>query len=226
MGRVTAPLTPPERHSPDPSPSYTPDRSGDCPDDGGDTEEPRSPLPDGTIPSELRRGALTAAAVAVLGVVLGLLWLWLAPHIPLVSDGKAVYLNDSEGEEAAASDGTFILLSLSLGVLTAAVAFWRCRSGGIGVVIGLAVGALAGALIGWRIGGWLGPPTDLVAHAKAVGPNKVFLGPLELRAKGALLAWPIGAVLAHLIITSALGPRDQEPDTAPPWDDATQSPKS
>jgi hypothetical protein len=219
MGKMTASLTPHEHHSPDPPPS--------SPDGSGDTEEPRPPVPGGTILGELRRGALTAVAVAVLGVVLGLLWLWLAPRIPLVSDGKAVYLKDAEGEEAAGGDGTFILISLGLGVLTAAVAFWRCRTGGVGLVVGLAVGGLAGAVIGWRIGVWLGPPTDLVAHAKAVGPNKVFFGPLEVRAKGALLAWPIGATLAHLLITSSLGPRDPEPDTPPLWDDdSAQPPKS
>jgi hypothetical protein len=226
MGRVTAPLTPHERHSPDGSPSSAPDGSDGSPDGSGDAEEPTPPPPDGTIPGELRRGALTAVAVAVLGVALGLLWLWLAPHVPLVSDGEAVYLKDTEGEEAAASDGTFVLISLGLGALAAAVAFWRRRTGGIGVVVGLAAGALAGAVIGWRIGVWLGPPTDLVAHAKAVGPNKVFRGPLQLRAKGALLAWPIGATLAHLLLTSAFGPRDPEPETGQLWDDSAAPPES
>ena len=67
--------------------------------------------------------------------------------------------------------------------------------------------------------------TDLVAHAKAVGPNKVFFGPLELRAKGALLAWPIGATLTHLLITSAFGPRDPEHDTAPPPGESAKTPE-
>lgn len=218
MGRVTAPLTPHGHHSPEPQPS--PSSSG-----SDHAEDQSPPAPAGTILGELRRGALTALAVAVLGVALGLLWLWLAPRIPLISDGKAVYLKDTEGEEAAGGDGTFVLLGLGLGVLTAAVAFWRCRTGGVGVVVGLAAGALLGSVVGWRIGVWLGPTSDLVAHAKAIGPNKVFYGPLELRAMGSLLAWPIGATLTHLLLTSALGPRDPEPDTFPLWDDTPEAPE-
>jgi hypothetical protein len=230
MGRVTAPLTPHDSPEPSPPPSSRgSDGTGDTEGAGG-TEEPAAPEPDvpagpaGEWLSELKRGALTALAVAVLGVALGLLWLWLAPRVPLISDGKAVYLKNTEGEEAAGGDGTFILISLVLGALVAAAAFWRCRTGGIGVVVGLAVGALLGSVIGWRIGVWLGPPSDLVAQAKAIGPNKVFYQPLELRAKGSLLAWPIAATLAHLLLTSALGPRDPGPGTLALWDDSPPEP--
>lgn len=160
---------------------------------------------------ELRSGALTAVLVAVAGVVLGLLWLWLAPRIPLVSDGRAVYLKDTEGEQAIGADGTFVLLGLGIGVLTGALVFWRNRRGGVGVVLGMAVGAVLGSVLAWRLGAWLGPSSDLIAHARAVGVKKVFDGPLELQAKGALLAWPLGAVLTHLVLTTGLGPRDEQP---------------
>lgn len=202
-GRVTAPLTPHDQPPPTPLP-YP------APDDGLPEEERMA------WGQELKRGALTALLVAVSGVALGLLWLWLAPRIPLVSDGKAVYLKDSEGEQAAGGDGTFVVLALAMGVLSGALAFWRCRRGGVGIVLGLAVGAGLGSLLAWRLGVWLGPTTDLVAHAKAVGVSKAFDAPLELRAKGALLAWPIAATLAHLGLTTAFGPRDPEP--VPHWD--------
>jgi hypothetical protein len=196
---VTAPLTPHDQ--PFMQPPYAAPDGGD-----GLPEEERMALG-----QELRRGALTALLVAVAGVVLGLLWLWLAPRIPLVSDGKAVYLKDSEGEQAVGGDGTFVLLALAMGVVCGAVAFWRCRRGGVGIVLGLAVGAGLGSLLAWRLGVWLGPTQDLVAHAKAVGTKKVFDAPLELRAKGALLVWPIAATLVHLGLTTAFGPRDPEP---------------
>lgn len=166
---------------------------------------------------ELKSGALTALLVAVAGVALGLLWLWLAPRIPLVSDGKAVYLKDTEGEQAVGADGTFVLLALAIGVLTGAVVFWRHRRGGVGIVLGMAAGAVLGSVLAWRLGVWLGPTGDLIAHARAVGVKKVFDGPLALQAKGALLAWPIGAVLTHLLLTTAFGPRDEE-QSAPRWD--------
>src|SRR5262249_51974441 len=77
----------------------------------------------------------------------------------------------------------------------------------------MAVGAVLGSVLAWRLGTWLGPTGDLIAHARAVGAKKVFDGPLALQAKGALLAWPIGAVLTHLLLTTGFGPRDEQPPT-------------
>lgn len=151
----------------------------------------------------------------MLGVVLGLLWVWLAPRVPLLSDGQAVYLQRPEGEEAIGSDGTFVLLGLALGALAGVAVFLFRRSGGVAVVVGTALGGLVGALIAWRVGVWLGPTNDLAAHARAVGKGTVFDGPLELKAKGALLAYPFGALLAHLACTAAFGERDAEPAPEP-----------
>ncbi|MBR7671601.1 hypothetical protein [Streptomyces daliensis] len=160
---------------------------------------------------ELRDALVCGLAVTVLGVALGLLWLWLAPRVPLFTDGKAVYLKDPEGEEAIGADGTFILLALAAGVLSAVAVFLARVKGGVGLVVGLALGALLGSVVAWRIGVWLGPETDVVAAAKAAGANGTFDGPLKLDAKGGLLAWPFAAVLIHLMLTSIFTPRDPEP---------------
>ncbi|GAA3370300.1 hypothetical protein GCM10020367_16410 [Streptomyces sannanensis] len=161
---------------------------------------------------ELRDAVLVAVALTVVGVLLGLLWLWLAPRVPLISDGRAVFLKDTEGEEAAGADGTFTLLAAGFGVIAAAVVFRLRKHGGIPLVVGLAVGGLLGSLVAWRLGVWLGPTQDLVAHAKEVGKGVVFDAPLALGAKSALLAWPVAALLTHLGLTAAFGPRDPEPD--------------
>ncbi len=161
-------------------------------------------------------GVIVAVLVGVCGVVLGLLWVWLAPRVPLVSDGSAIYLKDSEGEQAIGADGWFTLLGLALGAVTAVGVFlWR-RGGGIAVVVGLAVGGVLASVLAWRMGVWLGPPQNVIAHAKQVGPNKVFYAPLQLRAKGALLAWPLASMAAFLALTSAFTTQDPQP--APQWD--------
>jgi hypothetical protein len=167
---------------------------------------------------EIGRGALVAVLVAVCGVALGLLWLWLSPRVPMVSDGQAVYLKDTEGEEAIGGDGTFVWIAAVLGVVTAALVFWRYRKGGVAIVLGLAVGGVLASVIGWRLGVALGPTTDIVAHAKAVGPKKVFDGPLELRAKSALVVWSAAAMLTQLCLTAGFGPREPAPpmDWGPP----------
>lgn len=206
-GTVTAPLTPP--HQPDPHDPWQAPPSGshlapafDSPDD-----------PD--TATELRQAAVVTVLVALAGVALGLLWLWLAPRVPLVSDGSAVFLENSEGEEAIGADGTFVLLAVGFGVLSAAAVFWRLRRGGVLVVIGLALGGVLGSLAAWRVGVWLGPSSDVVARAREAGKGVVFDAPLELHAvAAAVLVWPFVALALHVLLTAAFGEREPEPEWA------------
>lgn len=212
---MTAPLTPP--HQPDrPSSSSGPPApyASAWTDDAHQAKQAE-------LRRDLRDGAVVAAAVTLLGVALGLLWLWLAPRVPLVSDGDAVFLKNSEGEDAIAADGTFVLIAVALGALSAAGVFLFRRRGGIALVIALAVGGLLASLLGWGMGVWLGPSQDVVEHARRVGEGVTFDAYLQLRAKGALLAWPLTAMVVHLGLTALFAPRDPEPVpdpyTAPAW---------
>lgn len=165
--------------------------------------------------TEVRDAAVITVALALAGVLLGVLWWWLAPHVPLVADDTAVYLKDTEGEQAIGVDGTFTLLALGFGVVSAAVVFLVRRRGGVPLVVGLAVGGLLGSLLAWRLGVYLGPTQNVVAHAKAVGKGVTFSAPLKLGAKGALLAWSLGALVVHLGLTALFGPRDPDPYESP-----------
>ncbi|MEV4945830.1 DUF2567 domain-containing protein [Streptomyces sp. NPDC053755] len=201
---MTAPLTPP--HQP--------------PHDAHAWPPPYPPSPEeDDVPStgtELRQAAVVAAVSVVVGAALGPLWLWLAPRVPLISDGKAVFLRDSEGESAIGADGTFVLLALGFGAVAALLVFLFHRHGGVALVLGLAVGGVLGSLLGWGVGTYLGPTHDVVAHAKAVGPNVVFDAPLKLEMwQGAILAWPLAATAVHLGLTALFGPRDPEPEWPP-----------
>ncbi|WP_405510531.1 ABC transporter permease [Streptomyces cyaneofuscatus] len=202
-GTVTAPLTPP--HQPNPHDPWQSPPSGshlapayDSPDD-----------PD--TATELRQAAVVTVLVALAGIALGLLWLWLAPRVPLVSDGSAVFLQNSEGEEAIGADGTFVLLAAVFGVLSAVAVAWRLRRGGVLVVVGLALGGVLGSLLAWRVGIWLGPSSDVVARAREVGKGVVFDAPLELHAVVAVLVWPFVALAVHVLLTAAFGVREPEP---------------
>ncbi|MFG2262836.1 AAA family ATPase [Streptomyces sp. NPDC048720] len=164
--------------------------------------------------TEVREAAVVTVAVTLGGVLLGLLWWWLAPHVPLIADqvdkSWVVYIKDTEGEQAVGVDGTFTLLGLAFGLVSAVVVFlWR-RRGGVPLVVALGLGGLLGSLLAWRLGVWLGPESDVIAHAKAVGKGVTFSAPLKLGAKGALLAWPLAALLVHLGLTALFGPRDPE----------------
>ncbi|MYR89381.1 DUF2567 domain-containing protein [Streptomyces sp. SID685] len=165
--------------------------------------------------TEAREAAVLTVLVTVCGALLGLLWWHLAPQVPLVGDRSGnswvVYLKDTEGEQAVGVDGTFTLLALAFGAVSGLAAFlWR-RRGGVPLVVGLALGGLLGSLLAWRLGVWLGPTSDVIAHARAVGKGVTFPAPLRLGAKAALLSWPFAAVLVHLGLTALFGPRDPEP---------------
>jgi hypothetical protein len=204
---VTGPLTPSNRSSQD----HDPDGRPDTPPAGQPWPAAADERPPGELRTEMGQAALVLVVTALCGLLLGALWLWLAPRVPLVSDGTAVFLKDTEGEEAIGADGTFVLLGLAFGLVSAVVVFLLRRRGGVPLVFGLAIGGLLGSLLAWKFGGWLGPTSDVVAHAKQVGRNVTFDAPLELGAKGALLAWPVAAMVVFLVLTAAFAPRDPEP---------------
>lgn len=203
-GRVTAPLTPPHQPPPNDKP-WQKGRSGATPWTG--PVEERGP----GLRAELGQAAIVAVLITLAGVLLGLLWVWLAPRVPLISDGKSVFLKDSEGEQAIGADGTFALLALGFGLVSALAVFFFRRSGGVLPVLALAVGALLGSVVAWRLGIRLGPTENVVSAAKHAGRGVAFDAPLRLAAKGALLAWPVAAMVAHLGVTALFGPRDPEP---------------
>ncbi|MFI9025987.1 DUF2567 domain-containing protein [Streptomyces sp. NPDC053560] len=223
---MSAPLTPPDRPSnqqpgdtrdPWARPATEEDHVPTSPQEyGGSDARPLDGDGGPGLRVELREALLIVLVTTVCGALFGVLWAWLAPHVPLISDGKAVYLKNAEGEESIGADGTFLLLGLGLGVVSAALVFlWR-RRGGVPLVVALVVGGLLASVLAWRIGMLLGPERDVVAQAKAAGKGIAFDAPLRLQAKGALLAWPIGAALANLLLTGAFGPRDPEP-FVPDW---------
>jgi ABC-2 type transport system permease protein len=230
-GIVTAPLTPPP-----PPRDQSPHDPWQPPGDPGTSGDPGAPADPGAsgagypayppqeasygqdgpgMKTELIEGVVVTVAVALGGVLLGVLWWWLAPHVPLVGDvvdkSWVVYLKDSEGEQAVGVDGTFTLLAVAFGVLSALVVFLLRRRGGVPLVAALALGGLLASFLAWRLGMWFGPTKDVLAHAKAVGKGVTFSAPLKLGAKGALLAWPVAALVVHLGLTALFGPRDPEP---------------
>ncbi|WP_405619083.1 ABC transporter permease [Streptomyces sp. NBC_01511] len=204
---MTAPLTPPHQPSND--------DPWQKPQDAGSSLAHFAEAEDGTdTKTEVRQAAAVTVAVGLSGVLLGLLWFWLAPRVPLFVTESAVILKDTEGEEAIGADSTFVLLAVGFGLVSAALVFWFRRRGGIPLVIGLALGGLLASGLAWLVGRELSP-ADVVTQARAAGVGATFDAPLELNAWGALLAWPVAAMLVHLALTALFGPRDPEPEWVP-----------
>ncbi len=220
-----------------PSPDHDTHHETDAADDAAVRDRDRgphdpwaAPVPDKDVPAHrsarqwlggIAQVVLVALPVlAVTGTALGLLWLWRAPRLPLVSDGEQVLLVSSEGEQVVGADGTFLLYGLAVGAVAGLAIFLLRRHGGVAVVLGLAAGSLLGSLLAWGIGTWFGPTDDIRAHARSVGPEVVFDGPLELTARGVLMGLPLAALGVHLVCMALWGPRDPEPQPpipVPSW---------
>lgn len=136
--------------------------------------------------------------------------------MPLLVSGNRILYADPEGEQRAGADAVFALIGLGAGVVTALGAFLltRRRGGGIAVAVGLTVGGLLGSLVGWKLGVRLGPTSDVVAHARQVGDGHGFDDALRLGAHGALLVWPMTAMVLLLVLSAAFGKREEDP---PPY---------
>lgn len=226
MGSVTVPNTPPDPTRadvpavPDANPFAPPqlqDAAGLPPLPEGTGDAPATAdSPVNRLMAELRIGAATVVVCAVLGLVMAGLWAWLAPKVPLVVDGDRILYADPEGEQRAGADAVFVLIGLGAGIVTALGAFLltRRRGGGISVAVGLAVGGLLGSLGAWRLGRALGPSHDLVAQARRVGNGGHFSADIDLGAHGALLAWPMAAMVLLLLLSAAFGKREEDP---PPY---------
>ncbi|MFJ9440760.1 hypothetical protein ACIRRH_02680 [Kitasatospora sp. NPDC101235] len=213
---MTVPNTPP-----DPAPAdvqAVPDAASDpfAPPQGvTDLGHGTTPLGQRLLP-EVRVGAGVVIACLVAGLVVAGLWAWLAPKVPLVVDGDRILYADPEGEQRAGADALFVLIALGAGIVTALGAFLvtRRRGGGISVALGLTIGGLLGSIGAWRIGRWLGPSSDLIGEARRVGDGGHFDASIDLGALGALLVWPMTAMVVLLMLSAAFGKREEDP---PPY---------
>ena len=174
----------------------------------------RAPRTLRSLGTDVGLALLIIGVCALLGLLMGQFWHWLAPKVPLHADTSAVYLNDPEGEQAIGADGTFALIGVGFGVVTGAAAYLgtRFRQGGVGVAVGLTGGGLLGAYLAWG-GGQSAKAyqTAVLKLAKSVPTGHTFYGPLQLTTKAVLLIWPILALLTLLALTGVFSPRRAQP---------------
>ncbi|MFJ7907770.1 hypothetical protein [Kitasatospora sp. NPDC096204] len=222
---MTVPNTPPDpapadaQAEPDAAPDpFAPPAHGATAFGEGATAPGKRLLP------EVRVGAGVVVACLVVALVVAGLWAWLAPKVPLLVDGDRILYADPEGEQRAGADAVFVLIALGAGVLTALGAFLatRRRGGGIAVAVGLTFGGLLGSIGAWRIGRWLGPSGDLIGQARRVGDGGHFDASIDLGSLGALLVWPMTAMVVLLLLSAAFGKREEDPP--PYWAPVAQAP--
>jgi len=173
-------------------------------------------------------GAGVVLAMILLGVPLGLLWVAVAPQIPVVRTETGAVLTQPQPEEFVAADGWFSLLGLGFGVL-AAIAFWlvlRRHRGPLGLLL-LAVGGIGAAVVAWQVGRRIG--LDEYQRLLETAPvGQAFSKPPDLRAgtfewlygwlptvQGNLLLPAFGAVVTYTLLAGWSRWPDLRPEPEP-----------
>jgi len=158
-------------------------------------------------------------ALALAGVVAGLLWSWLAPRADFrVTDAGPVPVGNLSEELLVADDAVFALLLLGLGLLAGAAAWFLPRRRGVATVLALAVGACLAAVVAWQVGEFLGPgPTEQqLADVGARVTTSLTLGSLP-----AMALAPFGALLVY--VAAALHAPEEDLGRTSPTADAVEN---
>jgi hypothetical protein len=144
------------------------------------------------------------------GAGAGVLW-WLIVRLPayrLDSQGRAS-VSERDLTQFFAGDAWFCLLGLVLGVGLGVFGYRLLRDLGWPLVLVVVIGAGAAGLLCWAVGYQLGPGefTPRLADAAPGGSVPITL---TIRAKAALLFWPLCAV-TPVLLASSLGRESEEP---------------
>jgi hypothetical protein len=183
--------------------------------DGPYTFGPAEPAPPRPRPwrRTLAVAVYTGLVVAVAGAVLGVIWHFVSPTVPVLDAGASgIVVNDPSPEEYIAADGWFTLLGFAFGLVAAVVA-WMVRrpDRGPGLLLGVTLGALAAAPVAWQVGRRLG----LGAYdswRETATSGATYHAPPDLHAHGALLVPAFAAV----IVTTLLAGWSNDPDLDQP----------
>jgi hypothetical protein len=184
-----------------------------------------APLTDEPTPRrwpDVRRVGLFVALGLGLGALAGVVW-WAVTDLPAyrVQQGGGAVTSERGLANYIASDAWYVVCGAVVGLVVGALAWWWFgRSGWLVVVLAGGVGVTAGLLC-WAVGHQIEPGSFAVRLA-AAHPGDLVRIDLTLRAKAALVVWPLFAVLP-VLLGSSLG-RDPEVDALDQVDPAPNAP--
>ncbi|HEX5493150.1 MAG TPA: hypothetical protein VFX70_01065 [Mycobacteriales bacterium] len=169
---------------------------------------PKRPGPWWATRRDARSAGVVLAAMAVAGLLLGVVWYLISPRLGfrIDSSGNILPLGAVESEALIGADGRFVGLTALAGLVAGLLCWWRLRAvRGPAVAVGLAAGGVVGALI-----------TSVIGHLLGHGPSAAALhqvgnvvhAPLELRSKVGLIAEPFVALAAYVIGAGFAGDDD------------------
>ena len=141
-------------------------------------------------------GLVTVVVTVLVGAPVGLLWAAFAPRVDVVVTGSDVQLVEPGSSAFIAGDAAFLVAGLLAGLVGGVVAWALGRAHGPTVVVALTVGGLLAAYVAMRVGQQVG--LEEVRDAVEAGQQGQLELSLRLRAREALVGWPVGALLGYL----------------------------
>lgn len=153
---------------------------------------------------QLGAGALVCAAVAALGLPLGLLWWAIAPRAEVTVVRAGEYAPYPVSQAMFASEGYFVVIAAAAGLLCGHGAYlvqYRLARGGtqdlrMACLLGTAFGGAAASLLLWGVGAGLDASAFRQA-LEAAQPGEAVEAGLRLQALAALVVWPFVGVLQY-----------------------------
>lgn len=149
-----------------------------------------------TVAADARAGLLAAVVSVLVGAPVGLLWAALAPRVDVVIAGTEVQLAEPGSNAFIAADGAFLVAVALAGVVGGVLAWALGREHGPSVVVGLTAGGVLAAVVAMMVGEQVG--LDQVEQAVRAGQQGLLELNLRLRAREALVGWPVGALLGYV----------------------------
>lgn len=156
----------------------------------------RTVLAGPTLRQDAFAGTATALATVLLGAPVGLLWAAVAPRTDVALVGSDVQLLEPGTSAFIAADGVFLLVTAVAGVAVGLLTWWLGREHGPAVVVGLTLGGLLAGYVAMVVGQEVG--RDALEAAVRAGQQGAIELTLRLRAREALVAWPVGALAAFV----------------------------
>ena len=188
-------------------------------------------VPPGTTRTALdrrdrRAAVVTAALLLLLAGPVGAVWALVAPRERVAAGGPAAGFTGAGGDLFVGADLAFLAVTAAVGLLCGAVAVRAVPAAGWPVAVALAAGGLAAAALAAEVGTVLGA-APLVYDGGQLRPGggsplpasaaTVVDVSLRLRSPAFLVAWPVTALLVHLLhqLTPATAPAGPAPSGGP-----------
>lgn len=159
-----------------------------------------------TEPSELpaaRRVVAASAAMLMLGIASGLVWIWLAEPAQWEARDGGLVLTEAASQGQFSVIVVFVAVGIVASLVWAAAAGWALSDLGWLLVPVVVVVTTLAAVLAWRVGVELGPPSP--GSASGVSTGDRVPARLEIDGLAPFLVWPIAGLVGVIASTWARG---------------------